>query len=386
MNFRRVPLAWLQLSHQKGRLLTAIAGVTFAAVLMFVQFGFLDSLFDSATLLHRMIRGDLVMLNARYESLVAARPFSRRLLYQANNHAAITNVAPMYLTLLSWKNPWQGNERSLLVMGMEPNQQLLHLPLSADTMAQLNLPDTVLFDDLSRAEFGPVSANFQQGQRIFAELNRKRVEVKGLFSFGSSFSSDGNVITSDVTFRRLNDRKPDGGIELGILKLREGANVLQVKADLIASLPPEVLILTRDEFVELEKKYWEDNSSIGFIFNLGVLMGFVVGIIIAYQILHSDVTTHLAEYATLKAMGYTDGYLTGVIFQESILLSLLGYGPALLLTWQLFRLTTQATSLPMNLSWERGAMVLALCVLMCFASGLIALRKLRQADPAEVFG
>jgi putative ABC transport system permease protein len=383
--FRRVPLAWLQLSHQKGRLLTAIAGITFAAVLMFVQFGFLDSLFASATLLHRMIEGDLVMLNARYESLVGARPFSRRLLYQAQNHAAVKGIAPMYLTLLSWKNPWQGNERSLLVIGIEPNQQLLKMPIAPEALAALNQPDTVLFDDLARPEFGPVPANFQRGQRIFAELNRKRVEVKGLFSFGTSFSSDGNVITSEVTFRRLNDRQPDGGIELGVLKLHDGANAQQVKADLTALLPPEVMVLTRAEFVELEKRYWEDNSSIGFIFNLGVLMGFVVGIIIAYQILHSDVTTHLAEYATLKAMGYTDGYLTGVIFKESILLSVLGYGPALLVTWQLFAVTTKATSLPMNLSWERGAMVLLLCVLMCFVSGVVALRKLRQADPAEVF-
>lgn len=385
MMFRRVPLAWLQLSHQKGRLLTAIAGVTFAAVLMFVQFGFLDSLFDSATLLHRMIRGDLVMLNSRYESLLGARAFSRRLLAQAQNHADVTGIAPMCLTLLAWKNPWLGSERSLLVIGVEPNQRLLQMPIAPEAMAQLNLPGTVLFDDLSRAEFGPVPESFRQGERVFAELNRKRVEVRGLFSLGASFSSDGNVIASDVTFRRLIDRRPDGGIELGIIKLAEGADAQQVKSDLTASLPPEVMILTRDEFVELEKKYWEDNSSIGFIFNLGALMGFVVGVVIAHQILHSDVTTHLAEYATLKAMGFTDGYLAGVIFRESILLSLLGYGPALLLTWQLFRLTTKATSLPMNLSWARGGLVLLLCVLMCFASGLIALRKLRQADPAEVF-
>ncbi len=383
--FRRVPLAWLQLSHQKGRMLTAIAGITFAAVLMFVQFGFLDSLFDSATLLHRMIDGDLVMLNSRYESLIGARTFSRRLLYQTQNHAAVKGIAPMYLTLLSWKNPWQGTERSLLVIGIEPNQQLLKIPIAPEALALLNQPDTLLFDDLARPEFGPVPENFRQNQRIFAELNRKRVEVKGLFSFGTSFSSDGTVITSEVTFRLLNDRKPDGGIELGILKLADGANAQQVKADLTAILPSEVMVLTREEFVALETKYWEENTSIGFIFNLGVVMGFIVGIIIAYQILHSDVTTHLAEYATLKAMGYTDGYLTGVIFRESILLSVLGYVPALLVTWQVFGIAAKATSLPMSLSWMRGAMVLLLCMLMCFVSGLIALRKLRQADPAEVF-
>jgi putative ABC transport system permease protein len=385
MILRRTPLAWRQLSHQKNRLLTAIAGVTFAAVLMFVQFGFQDALYESATLVHRTLHGDLILLHPRYESLVAARPFSRRHLYQAQNHVCIASVAPMYLTLLSWKNPWKGTERSLLVIGFEPNQHLLDTPVSADTFAQLNQPDTVLFDDLSRAEFGAVADNFHQGKRIFTELNRKRIEVKGLFSLGASFASDGTVITSETTFRRLQNRKPGDGIELGILKLTPGADAQKVKRDLSATLSPEVMVLTRNEFVELEKKYWEENSSIGFIFNLGVLMGFFVGLIIAYQILHSDVTNHLAEYATLKAMGYTDAYLIRVIFTESILLSIFGYGPAVLVAWQLFNVTATATSLPMRLSWERGCAVLILCVVMCFISGMIALRKLRQADPAEIF-
>ena len=114
-------------------------------------------------------------------------------------------------------------------------------------------------------------------------------------------------------------------------------------------------------------------------------MGFVVGAIIVYQILFADVSDHLAEYATLKAMGYPNRYLFGVVFQEAIILSVLGYLPGMLISLGLYRLTADATKLPMQMTLSLGLSVVGLAILMCCVSGAIALRKIRSADPAEIF-
>jgi putative ABC transport system permease protein len=114
-------------------------------------------------------------------------------------------------------------------------------------------------------------------------------------------------------------------------------------------------------------------------------MGFVVGAIIVYQILFADVSDHLAEYATLKAMGYPNSYLFGVVFQEAILLAALGYLPGILITVGLYRVAGDATKLPLEMTAPLAGSVLALAVIMCCVSGGIALRKIRSADPAEIF-
>jgi putative ABC transport system permease protein len=137
--------------------------------------------------------------------------------------------------------------------------------------------------------------------------------------------------------------------------------------------------------MDTEKSFWNTVSPIGFIFGLGVFLGFVVGSIIVYQILYTDVSDHLSEYATLKAMGYRDGFLFSIVFKEALLLSVLGYIPGLAISQALYSLTEQTTGLPIFMTVERAVMVFIFTVIMCVASGALAMRRLRSADPAEIF-
>jgi putative ABC transport system permease protein len=114
-------------------------------------------------------------------------------------------------------------------------------------------------------------------------------------------------------------------------------------------------------------------------------VGFIVGIVIVYQILYTDVANHLPEYATLKAMGYSDRYLLGVLLQESLLLAILGYIPGFLISLGLYQLAFAATMLPIGMKVERAVFVLVMTFAMCSFSGVIAIQKLRSADPADVF-
>ncbi len=382
----RIPLAWLQLTFGKTRLFVALLGVSFANVMMFMQLGFLAALYDSATQIHRRMACDLVLMNPGSEAMFRMASFSRRQLYRAAGHPQVDRVCPVYIGISQWKNPWTGKNRTILVFGMSPQDKLVDLPgFDKAAMNQLVLSDTCLFDELSRQEFGPVATAFRAGDAIEAEVNNHRVKVRGLVQVGASFAADGNVVTSDANFLRMFTTRSAGAIDIGCVTLKPGSDVRQVQKDLQTELGSYMKVFTRDEFVAFEKKYWQDNAPIGFIFTAGTILGFVIGFVIVYQILYTDVANHLSQYATLKAIGYSDWYLVKVVLEESLILSILGYFPGMAITLVLYHMAHNATHLPIEMNIMRAAMVFGLTTLMCFFSGLVAVRKLRAADPAEVF-
>ncbi len=380
-----IPLAWLQLTREKLRLLIALAGIAFAAILMFMQLGFQAALYDSATRFHQSLQADLILISTRSKSLGYMRTFSWRRLYQILGFNGVKAVSPVYVGFRDWKNPDNGNFRAIYVYGFQLGNPAFNFPELARTLDQLKLNESILFDRASRAEYGSIATQFEQGKSIITELGNKRVKVVGLFTLGPSFGADGNVILSDLNFLRLFTDRKVGQIDIGIIQLQPQVNAQNVLKNIQATLPKDVKVLTHKGFVEFEKNYWKTSTSIGFIFTLGVGMGFIVGTVIVYQILYADVSDHLAEYATLKAMGYKDSYLEIVVLQEGILLGVLGYIPGFALTLGLYDLTKHATFLPIGMTLTRSLIVLILAISMCCISGLIAVGKLRKIDPAEIF-
>ncbi|BDA68885.1 DevC protein [Calothrix sp. PCC 7716] len=384
--FFNTPLAWLQLTRQKGRLLIALAGIAFAVILMFMQLGFQASLFDSATRFHQSLDADLVLISARSKSLGYMRTFSWRRLYQVLGIEGVQSVSPVYVWLGDWRNPKNGNFRAIYIYGFRPGDSVFKFPEVATNLSKLQLKENILFDRASRQEYGAIAKEFEQNQTVTTELAGKKVNVVGLFTLGPSFGADGNVIMSDLNFLRLfsNYRKM-GEIDIGLIKLEPHANAQKILKKIKTSLPKDVKVLTHQGFVEFEKNYWQTSTSIGFIFTLGVSMGFIVGTVIVYQILFSDVSNHLSEYATLKAIGFRNIYLEFVVLQEAIILATLGYIPGFALTLGLYDLTKDATALPIQMDTDRAILVLILTILMCIISGFVAVRRLRKAEPAELF-
>jgi putative ABC transport system permease protein len=384
--FNKIPLAWLQLSHEKVRLLVAIAGISFADILMFMQLGFRDALFDSAVKFHTNVNGDVFLVSPQSTALIAMKSFPRRRLYQSLAFKDVESVTPIYLGFGIWKNPVGKNTRQIMIIGFNPaDKQLFQLPGVSENLAKMQLPDTYLFDEKSREQFGPIPKIFNAGEKVQTEIDGRRVDVGGLFTLGASFGADGNLMTSDTNFARMFKQRDAGLIDVGVIKLKPGANIPAAVAAIDAYLPSDVKVMSKEQFIDFEKSYWQSGTSIGFIFTLGTIMGFIVGIVIVYQILYTDVADHLSEYATLKAMGYTDFYLLTVVFQEAIILSIVGFFPGMLAAMGLYTLTRNATSLPLLMTIARATTVMILTMIMCTISGAIAVRKLRAADPADMF-
>jgi putative ABC transport system permease protein len=382
---RRTPLGWLQLTHEKGRFLVALAGIAFADVLMFMQLGFQSALFDSNTRLHSSMEADIFLISPQARNLANMSTFTRRRLFQAMDVPGIKSAEPMYVNFLDWKNPQTGNKATVLVAGFNPDKSALNLPEVKSQLSKVKLPDVVLFDRAGRGDYASMVASVDQGKSVSAEIDRRTVKVNGLFKVGASFIADTTLITSDQNFLRLFPRREAGSISIGLLRLQPGTDVTLIANQLRSYLGNDVKVLTKEEFITFEKTYWQTNTAIGFIFSLGVGMGFMVGVIIVYQVLSTDVNAHMKEYATFKAMGYRNSYLLSVVFEEAIILAILGFIPGVTVSFGLYAMTRNATNLPVIMTLARAIQVQIMTIIMCMISGAVATRKVQSADPADMF-
>jgi putative ABC transport system permease protein len=211
------------------------------------------------------------------------------------------------------------------------------------------------------------------------------VEVVGTVKLGASFTADGSVVMNEASMRRVVPGMRASDASLVALQLRPGADPRVVRDQVAKLLPHDVDVVTRAQLMQREQVYWDAATPIGVIFLFGTLMGLTVGMVIVYQILFTDVANHLREYATLKAIGFSNLYLSQVVIGEALILGCFGFLPGMLASILLYRIAGDAAYLNLNLTIERSVSVFLMIVGMCIAAGLLALRKLRQANPAEIF-
>jgi putative ABC transport system permease protein len=386
----RVSLAWHNLTHDKRRLVTCVLGVAFAVFLMFVELGFWNALLDASVELIQQFNGELILVSKARYALNIKEPFTRRRLEQARTVPGVRAAYPVYLEYVAsfWKNTRaSGDETSsnpIRVIAFDPDQPVLNNDAVNARRADLKVPFTVLLDKKSKRDYGEIAPGIDR------ELSKRAVHVADTFTLGTDFASNGSVVMSDLTYAELFPYalSPDatlGLADVGVVQLEPGADVEAVRQALEAALPGDVGVYTKEEFIRAEKKYWQNSTPIGFIFQFGLCMGFIVGAVICYQIISTDVAEHLAEFATLKAIGYQDGYLNAIVLRETWWLAVLGFVPGLALSWLLYRGLDAWVGLPMRLTPLRILLIFVLTVAACMLSGLLALRKVKSADPAEVF-
>jgi putative ABC transport system permease protein len=366
-----IPVAWLQLIREKIRFLVTLTGMTFAVVLIFMQLGFQGT---------------------QYKALTSQQSFARSRLYQTLGIEGVSSVSPVYLQFAMLKNPITGQKYALNVFGIVPEQSPFTLPEVNLQIEKLKYPDQALFDQESRTEFGPLVENFRIGKDVTIELSSynevttsNSIKVVGLFTLGPSFGVDGNLMINISTFLKTFQERQVDKIDIGAINLTPGVNPQAIQASLSQYLPVDVQIVTREEFIDLEQAYWSRRTPIGFVFGLMVTVGFSVGIVIVYQILYSNISDHLDEYATLKAMGYTDFSLLAVVYQQSLLIAAFGYGLGFLISLALYQLAHAITHLPISMNPSQMALVFLFSIGICFISSTIAMNRLRYADPADIF-
>jgi len=381
-----VPLAWRNMLANKRRLLRSTSGIAFAALLMMVQLGFRGAFLDSALAVIQGIDGDIVLISSTKFRFGRKDPFSRRQLYAARAVDGVQSARPIYGEWMNsiWKNPQTRKTYNAQVLAFDPDEPVFTFPEVQKHLEGLRQPDTALSDQRARRFFGVASAG------TVTELTRREIRIIGNFALGPDFTTDGTLITSDRTFLKFFARHPLAAgeladVEFGVIKVRAGYQVEDVQRALKQALPASIAVLAKPELLALETKFQNSVSPVGPIFMLGVAIGFVVGIMISYQILYTDLLDQLPQYATLKAMGYENSYLVRVVLEQASFYALVGFLPAWLLGICLYSLIGEVALLPLRMTFGIVVATLSLTLGMCILSALLAVRRVLAADPAEVF-
>jgi putative ABC transport system permease protein len=372
-------LAWRILTHEKGRSALAMAGILLAILLMFLQLGFYASVPQGGLLFYDAMRFDLMLASSAYVFETQSSTFPRRRLYQALALPEIARAVVLYHSSGRWLNMGTDLARDVFVIGFRPGDPVFNVSEIERQVEILRQPNTILVDAASRPEFGAL----QLGRQI--EIEQRTVTIGGLYHLGTGFVGLGVAVTGDLNFLRLFPNQDLTDINLGLLTLKPGADPDRVATRLREIMPADTRVFTRKEFTEHETRHWLTSTSTGLIFGFGVIVACVVGLVILNQTLATQITRQLAQYATLKAIGYTDADLGGIVVTLATIMSTISFVPAVMLSLIIYRIVRHATLLPIEMTLARLFGVLLTAWAMAVLSALLSLRVLRRVDPAELF-
>jgi putative ABC transport system permease protein len=358
-------------------------GIGFAVLLMLMQLGFEQAFFESSLEVIRGLDGDIFIQSAHKYQFATRDPFPRSGLDAAQAVSGVASARPLYADWFDffWKNPFDGKIFLVRAFGFDPDAPVFLFPEVNANREKLKSADTVLIDRRARRFLG------MDREPAETELNGTKVKIAGSFALGPDFQSDGTVMLSDRTFASLL-RSPGGtqsGVDVGVIKIRPGEDRSAVRQALRTALPETIAVFSKPELVEFERKFQAAVSSAGPIFAMGTIVGFVVGMLISYQVTYTDLSDQLPQYATLKAMGYRTGYLLRVVLEQAGFNALAGWVPAWLLSILLYYVIGRLALLPLHMSIELTLVSLGLTLGMCLISAVLAVRRVIKADPAEVF-
>ncbi len=380
----RLPLGWLQLISNKWRFAAAAAGVGFACILVFVQLGMMGAFSEATRVSYRVFDADIMISASDANTLTDGSNVTRRRMFQALAVPGVSSACPLFVGMTEWQLEDE-SKVEFKTIGIDPALRAFIGPSVGD-VDPLKLANNVLLDRNARGLDPDVLASVTAKAPLVFEARSQQLSVVGTVSFGGGFAEDGSMIVSDQTFMRLFPQRSSGAPNHILLKVAPGEDPDVVAKRVRKSLAVDSLkVRSYVDAIEADIDYQTTRRPTGLIFGFGVAIGIIVGIVIVYQILSTDVADHLREYATFKAMGYRQAYFRSIVLEEAVILAVAGFFPALLVSLGIYTVMADATGLPIAMSVQRAVFVLIGTIASCALSGIISMRKLANADPADLF-
>lgn len=388
----KINLALLNILHDPRKTALSIAGIGVAILLIFMQLGFRGAVESTATNVYGKLDFDILLRSADYLHFMDSGEIDRSAIDQAAALSDVESTNSLNVSVARWRNPNTGTSRGMMILGVQPTRSPFQDRRVDRDFESLNTDASVLIDQQSHPEFGPTNGKkfgkLDIGQA--SELGDKQVVIANVFNMGAGLAANGAAILSEGGFQRIAKGRSSDQVSLGLVSVREGRSPTEVAQAIrsrlrISGVKTSVQVLTRDEVVQEELDRWLGETPIGFIFTLGVVIAFIVGAAIVYMVLGNDVSNRIHEYATLRAMGYSNQYMGLMVLKQAGYLALFSFVPALGLSFGLYWLTSNLANLSMVMNWERALFVLIITLAMCGISGVLAMTKLWKVEPAELF-
>jgi len=382
--FGRLPIGWLQLTHNRTRFAAALAGVAFANVLVFVQLGIMNSMGAATLRPYQFFQADVMISAGDANSLTDGGNVARQWLLQAMADPDVADGMGLFIANV----PWDRGDKdiSLTTFGVDPVKPALLAPEIAGDLALLEVQDAAILDRLARGLGKDEAAAIRPQSPLSFETQGRTITAYATFAGGGGFGGDGYMLVSDQTFLSLFPARRSAAPDHILLTLRPGADSKAATARLKALISdPSLRIRSYAEAAQDDLRYQQTRRPTGIIFGFGVLIGVLVGLVIVYQVLSTDVADHLREYATFKAMGYGPRFFLGVVFEEALVLGILGFVPGLIVGTLILTLMGAITTLPLAMTPAMAVSVFLGTIVFSALSGAIATRRLAAADPADLF-
>lgn len=375
MNFL---MAWRNLLQNKRRTLAALGGITFAVLLVFMQLGFLRAARAGSSMLYDYLDFDLALVSRQYESLNETGWIDRMRLIQAGIVPGVAKVAPLSVLNLPWRNVAADQRFSFQVVGVPLDPDFVREPRIRRQLPALAASGTVLVDTWSHRERGDITPGRD------AEINGVRLRIAGHYAMGVALFAEGGALVDHDGFGQVT-RRSTREVTFGLVKIAPDREPEAMAAALRAALPNDVLVFTRRALIRSEQDYFVAVKPVGIVFQVGVFVAFVVGVVILFQVLSTEISNRLREYATLKAIGFTPHFIYSIGVIQALLFAALSYLPAVGLAAGVFWAVRTFGRLPALLDPALLGLVLGLTLAMGTISTVLALGKVRRAAPAELF-
>jgi putative ABC transport system permease protein len=370
-------LALRNLLHDRVRLAVTLVGILFSIVLVAVQLGlYLGS--------SRMITANIARSNADlFVTTYGAKSFedggvllTDRDRHQALAAAGVQSVVPIVVSFAEWRKPAGGSSRVVLVGSDSEDKGLVPWSLAEGTLEDIKAPDAIAVDRSYLDELGVT------GIGDTAQAAMGRVKIRALTEGVRSFTQSPYAYTTLNRARQLLGVGDDRSTFL-LVKLAPGADVAKVQADLRQRLEGDD-VLTKDEFESRSLKQWLFRTGAGLALIGGAILGSLVGTVIVAQTLYSSTKDHIHEFATLRALGSSKGYIHKVILAQAGLSAVMGYLLGMMIAL-LILYASRNSSLPLVMTPGLAFWLFALTLFMCAISALSAIVKVTKIDPATVF-
>ncbi|MEO5364911.1 MAG: hypothetical protein H7831_00840 [Magnetococcus sp. WYHC-3] len=384
-------LAMRQLLHRGRSSIGGLLGVCVAVILMFMQLGFRNALYDSAVKIPESLDADIFVTGPQYVSMAFSPPWlSRQILLEARSVAGVEDVRPFYAFSGQLRSPRTGTNMSGWILAFDLDKPVFKPAELNDKIPLLRLPDSAIMDRKSRYDYTVLRDAMDAGRTPSIAIHQPGatlapvITLNGMFTLGPSFTIDGLIVTSDLNFYRAL-RIPLDRVSMGLVTLAPGTDVAGSALRLQAALGGRARVMTRDQYIAAEKNFYATRTPIGIIFNIGLFVGVVVGVVFISQVLHGIINANLREYAVLVAMGYKSYFFMLIVFEIATAIAVLTFLPSLGLSAGLYSLAGWATQLPLTLRGGSIAGVFVLVLLMGNLAAVLAMRKLKLANPLELF-
>ena len=385
-----MPLGAQQLKRQRTSTLLSLAGVTASLLVIFAQLGIERAVYDSAVRLHRTVAADLVLVPYGFKSLQlhAEVPVAMTDIVSAN--PSVSGTMPLWFGVMSMGHAGMPTSRRIAWYAIDVERPAIDVPGLRENLYKLREARRLLYDRESRPYFGGLGeiGENKEVPVLGPPDNRgllRQLFVVGTFAVGPNVLNDGAVMMSEGTMSEVFGAWWSERPAFIAIRLAPGADPVAVEKELNRALAGRGEVINIAELEAREKSYWSRETPVGYITDLGFVMGVMIGMVFIYYAQYQIIRFYLPEYAILKSLGYDWWFFLFMIGQIGAAIITPAFLVAFTLGRFVYGLTEAAMHLGMSMGLREMVVALAACVVMTVVSSLFAIRRLWKVDPIMLF-